>query len=83
MEQAWDQPQAASLLQTTEKEKSGKDACDHTYIGTIIKDRAKVLNGNISHQCQISHLYRDTQVSDNAHVVQGDMSNEAALAFFK
>ena len=83
MEKASNQIQAMAVSQISKEENLGKDAYGHTYIGTIIKDRAKVLNGNIGYQSQISHLYRDTQVSDDAHVVQGDMSNEAALAFFK
>jgi hypothetical protein len=57
----------------------------HLYIGTAIKDRAKVLNGNLGLQGHSlsRHTFRNTQASDNAHVVQGDMSAEAGMAFFR
>ena len=83
MEDATTQIQALSSSQSARKEDSGKAPYGYTYIGTIIKDRAKVLNGNLAHQSQSSHSYHGTQASNDAHVVQGDMSNEAALAFFK
>ncbi|KAL9632739.1 MAG: hypothetical protein Q9164_005131 [Protoblastenia rupestris] len=83
MEDASTQIQALSSSQSSEKEDSGRVPYSHTYIGTIIKDRAKVLNGNLGLQGQSSHSYYGTQASNDAHVVQGDMSNEAALAFFK
>ena len=81
MEDASNQLQSLTL-QSSPKERSGRDN-GHTYVGTIIKDRAKVLNGNLGYESQSSHSYRGTQASDDARVVQGDMSEEAALAFFK
>lgn len=57
----------------------------HTYIGTVIKDRARVLNGNLGIQgpSLSTHRFEGTQTSNEAYVVQGDMSLEAAMAFFK
>lgn len=83
LEDASTQIQALSSSQSPRKEDSGRDTYGHTYVGTIIKDRAKVLNGNLGLQSKSSHSYHGTQASSDAHVVQGDMSNEAARAFFK
>jgi hypothetical protein len=57
----------------------------HVYLGTIIKDRARVLNGNAGIQGPglSSHRYEGTQALDDASVVQGDMSEGAAMAFFR
>ena len=70
--------------ESTDKDSGARgNTSGHTYIGTIIKDRAKVLNGNLGLQGQSSHFYDGTQTYDDAHIVQGNMSAEAALAFFK
>ncbi|KAL9630216.1 MAG: hypothetical protein Q9164_006534 [Protoblastenia rupestris] len=83
MEDASTQVQALSSSQSSGEQSSGRDTYGHTYIGAIIKDRAKVLNRNLGLQSQSSHSYHGTQASNDARVVQGDMSSEAALAFFK
>ncbi|KAL8706232.1 MAG: hypothetical protein Q9201_000738 [Fulgogasparrea decipioides] len=85
MEDAATQAQPLSSERSAD-ENSGKETHGHTYIETLIKDRAKVLNGNLGLQGQGSHSYHHyhgTQAYDDAHVVQGDMSSEAAMAFFK
>ena len=75
---------ASTQLQTLPSSHTpGNKEPSHTYVGTIIKDRAKVLNGNLGYSSQSSHSYHGTQVSHDAHVVQGDMSDEAARAFFR
>lgn len=83
MEQASDQLQAIARSRTTERRSEGTDNSGHTYIETIIKDRARVLNGNIGDQSGDDHMYRGTQVSDDAYAIQGNISNEAALKLFK
>ena len=83
MQQASDQLEAPARSRITERGSEGIDIPGHTYIDTIINDRARVLNGNVGDQSGNSHVYRRTQVSDDAHAVQGNMSNEAALAFFQ
>ena len=83
IEQALYQVQALASAQSSGETSCGRNIYGHSYFGTIIKDRAKVLNGNLGHQSQSTHSYHGTQASDDAYVVQGDMSNEAALAFFK
>ena len=57
----------------------------HSYIRTVIKGRARVLNGDLGLQGQSSsyHSFEDTQAFDDAKVVQGNMSAEAARDFFK
>lgn len=81
MEEASDQLQAPARSQITERGSDRRDTSGHTYINTIIKDQAKILNGNIGYQSQTSYVYRGFQVLDDAHAMQGDVSNEAALAF--
>lgn len=83
VEQASNQTQALASSSDLKEETSERNAHGHTYIGNLIKDRARVLNGNIDDPSQISHMYRDNQMSDDARVVQGNVSNEAALAFFR
>lgn len=83
MEQACNQLQAITRSQTTERRSEGTDNSGHTYIKTIIKDRARVLNGNIGDQSGDDHIYQGTQVSDDAYAIQGNISDEAALKFFK
>ncbi|KAL9607204.1 MAG: hypothetical protein Q9167_007860 [Letrouitia subvulpina] len=83
MEQASDQLQAIARSRTIERRSESTDNLGHTYIETIIKDRARVLNGNIGDQSGDDHMYRGTQVSDDAYAIQGNISNEAALKFFK
>lgn len=84
LEDASVQTDTASMSQeSTEKDSETRQNTSHQYIGIMIKDRAKVLNGNLGLQGQSSHFYDGTRISDDAHVVQGDMSAEAALAFFK
>ena len=85
LEDASAQTRTASLSrESTDKDSGARgNTSGHTYIRTIIKDRAKVLNGNLGLQGQSSHFYDGTQTYDDAHVVQGNMSAEAALAFFK
>lgn len=69
--------------QSSEKKSHGRNTDGHTYVGTNVRDRARVQNGNIDYQSQSSHFYLDTQASDDAYAVQGDMSKEAMLGFFK
>ena len=83
MEDASAQVQPSSLSQSPVNKGPGTGIGGHTYIGTMIKDRAKVLNGNFGIPNQSSHVYYGTQASNDAHVVQGDVSNEAGIAFFK
>jgi hypothetical protein len=71
------------------EEETGSDVSrtsrGHVYIGTAIKDRAKVLNGNLGLQGHSlsRHTFKDTRASDDAHVVQGDMLAEAGMTFFR
>ena len=83
MELASDQLQAPTQSRITEREGERTKTSGHTYIDTIIKDRARVLNGNIGFQSGNDHIYRGTQVSDDAYAIQGNVSNEVALHFFK
>ncbi|KAG8525596.1 uncharacterized protein KY384_009240 [Bacidia gigantensis] len=83
MEDASTQIQALPSPQIAVKERSQGGIPGHTYVDTIIKDRAKVLNANVGLQSQSSHSYHGTQAYDDAQVVQGDVSNEVALAFFR
>ncbi|KAI4113692.1 MAG: hypothetical protein LQ338_008129 [Usnochroma carphineum] len=83
LEDASTQAQADSSSQESRDKTPSKGTHGHTYIDTIIKDRARVLNGNLGLQGQSSHSYHGTQAYDDVRVVQGDMSNEAARDFFK
>ena len=57
MEQASDQLQVPARSRTTERGSEGTDISGHMYIDTIIKDRARVLNGNVGYQTGDSHVY--------------------------
>ena len=83
MEQASDQLQAPAQSRITERGSESTTTSGHTYIDTIIKDRARVLNGNVGNQKGDDHIYQGTQVSDDAYAIQGNVSAEAALNFFK
>jgi Prion-inhibition and propagation len=64
---------------------SNERAQGHVYLGTIIKDRVRVLNGNVIVQgpALSFNRYESTQALNDASVVQGDMSEKAAITFFR
>jgi len=57
----------------------------HEYVGTIIRDRARVVNGNIGivGPSQSRHRFINTRASGSSRVVQGDMGGKEALEFLK
>ena len=83
VEDASDQEQAQSQSRSTPVEGERARLMGHMYLDTTIKNRAKVINGNIGVHSHKSNTYQRTQVSDDAHAVQGDVSNDMALAFFR
>ncbi len=54
MEEASQQLQSQALSQVVGERGEGKETLGHTYIDTVIKDRAKVSNGNIGIRSQNS-----------------------------